>query len=90
MVATTVKTWFEEGVEVGQRKILLVLIEERFGPLSETVRQRLEAWPGKHLIGLALALLHARSLSDLGLEDSQPATHVTGTGDDGSLRRPCL
>ena len=59
----TVKTWFEEGVEAGQRKLLLVQLEEQFGPLSDTVRQRLEAWPGKHLIGLGGEIILADDIA---------------------------
>jgi hypothetical protein len=72
-VAMTVKTWFEEGVEkglhAGERRMLLAQLEERFGPLSETARQRLEAWPAEQLTELGRALLRAKSLAELGLED---------------------
>ena len=73
----TVKTWFEEGVEkglekglhAGERRMLLAQLEGRFGPLSETARQRLEAWPVEQLTELGRALLRANSLAELGLED---------------------
>ena len=68
----TVKTWLEEGLEkgvyTGERRILLVQLEDQFGTLSEAARQRLEAWPAEQLTDLARALLHAKSLAELGLE----------------------
>jgi hypothetical protein len=72
-VEMTVKTWFEEGVEkgvfTGQRRLLLAQLEARFGPLNETARQRLEAWPAEQLTDLGLAFVDAKSLAELGLED---------------------
>jgi hypothetical protein len=53
----------------GQRRIIRPQLEEKFGPLSETVLERLEKWPREKLIDLALALLTAQSLKELGLED---------------------
>jgi hypothetical protein len=57
----------------GQRTILEKMIEKRFGPLSPVARQKLENWPGEELADLGLALLDARSLHDLGLDDDSPA-----------------
>ncbi len=76
-VAMIGKTWFEEGVETGlekglhtgQRQLLLALLEEQFGTLSEAARQRLEAWPAEQLTDLGRKLLHAESLTELGLGD---------------------
>ena len=66
-------TWFEQGVEKGvekgQRQLLQSQLEEQFGPLSEHVRRRLQSWPVEALEGLGVALLRAKSLKDLGLED---------------------
>jgi len=59
------KTWTEEG----QFEVILRQLEKKFGPLSETARQRLDAWPNDKLIDLALALVTAQSLKELGLED---------------------
>jgi hypothetical protein len=67
------KTWFEEGVEKGeqkgQRELLLTQLQTRFSPLSDTARQRPEAWPAEKLKDLGRALLTAESLRELGLED---------------------
>src|SRR5205823_11571590 len=44
-------TWFEQGeakgMERGQRKILAILLERQFGPLSPKVRERLESLSGR-------------------------------------------
>lgn len=71
------KTWHEEGMEIGiergipqgQRSLLLTILEARFGPLSETARQRLDAWPADRLAELGRAQVSAQSLAELGLED---------------------
>jgi len=68
-------TWFEQGeakgeakgLERGQRQLLAVQLEERFGPLSPQVRDRLESLPLGRLEELARALLRAKSLEELGL-----------------------
>jgi len=59
----------EEGVPLGQRAILLLQLETRFGSLSETARQRLETWPADKLTDLGRAFVTAQSLKELGLED---------------------
>jgi hypothetical protein len=61
-------TYFERGVEKGQRQILQIQLEERFGPLSPAVLERLESWPAERLPELVRAVLQARSLQELGLE----------------------
>ena len=67
------KTWSEMGEErgvlKGQRRILLRQLQRRFSTVSETARQRLEAWPAEKLDELADALFTAQSLKELGLED---------------------
>ncbi|CAN5885784.1 hypothetical protein BH23PLA1_BH23PLA1_20230 [soil metagenome] len=45
------------------------MLENRFGPLSEAVRARLEALPADRLESLGVELLSAGSLKELGLED---------------------
>ena len=56
-----------EGTE-GQR-VLLEQIEAQFPPLSEAVRQRVSQLPEERIEEIGLALLKAKSLRDLGLED---------------------
>jgi len=62
-------TWFEQGIEKGQREMLRGQLEEQFGALSATVQERLQQLPAERLTVLAKALLRARSLRELGLED---------------------
>jgi hypothetical protein len=58
----------DEGVEKGQRRLLRIQLEKRFGPLSPTAQQRLDGWPAERLEELSVALLDAPSLEALGLE----------------------
>ncbi|HXG10230.1 MAG TPA: DUF4351 domain-containing protein [Gemmataceae bacterium] len=66
-------TWYErgveKGVEKGQRELLREQLEERFGPLSLSVVDRLEQLPADRLKALGRAMLRAQSLRELGLED---------------------
>jgi hypothetical protein len=62
MLATS---WHEQGA----RKILERLLQRRFGPLSDEVRERLASLPAERLEELADAILEAKSLKELGLED---------------------
>lgn len=57
----------EEGVLIGQRKLLQLQLEGRFGSLSPLVQQRLEAMSAEQLRDVALAFHKAQSLEDLGL-----------------------
>jgi hypothetical protein len=59
----------QQGLQQGQRTILHKMLEARFGPLSPGAQQRLESFGLEQLDALALALLKARSLQELGLED---------------------
>ncbi len=62
-------TTFEKGLYQGRRTTLRELLEARFGPLSPGVEARLEGLSLAQLKALGLALLNAKSLKDLGLED---------------------
>jgi hypothetical protein len=61
-------TSYEKGLEKGQREILRMQIDERFGPLSPAVLERIEQLPAEQLKPLGKALVHAQSIRDLGLE----------------------
>ena len=61
-------TWYDQGVQQGQRELILSLLETRFGSLSMQARARLESWPAEALGDLAKALLTAESRRELGLE----------------------
>jgi hypothetical protein len=54
--------------ERGQRHLLEKQLEQRFGPLTPATRQRLEALSADELEALAVAILTAQSLRELGLE----------------------
>lgn len=60
----------EKGVIDGERQYTRELLEARFGPLSEAVRARLEAWPADRLRELGLGLLQGKTLVEIGLEDA--------------------
>ena len=69
-------TTFEKGVQAGLlqglqgwRTALKKQLEVQFGPLSPGAQQRLESLSPEQLEALALALLKAQSLQELGLED---------------------
>ena len=62
-------TTFEKGLQQGQRTTLRKQLEARFGPLSPGAQERLESLGPERLEALALALLKAQSLQELGLED---------------------
>jgi flagellar biosynthesis/type III secretory pathway protein FliH len=59
----------KEGFIQGQRKMLLIELEAQFGPLSARVQDRLQSWPAERLPDLALAVVRAQSLKELGLEE---------------------
>jgi hypothetical protein len=53
----------------GERRLLQEQLEERFGPITGKVRDRLAAWPSEQLRTLGRALLKAQSLKELGLDE---------------------
>jgi hypothetical protein len=60
---------FEQGLAQGQRQALLILLEDRFGPLQAEVEQKLQSFAIEQLRDLLVAALHSQSLKELGLED---------------------
>ena len=63
------KTSREEGIEIGQRRLLTRQIEIRFGPMSAAARQRLEEMSAQQLFDLGVRFAGASSLETLGLTD---------------------
>jgi hypothetical protein len=61
-------TMYEKGQRAMLLKVLVGLLEEKFGPLSAAVREKLEQTPDDRLMLLAKAVLRAQSLQELGLE----------------------
>ncbi len=68
-VRAVAKTWREEGEEAGKRDFLLKQLKARFPDSSPTAQQRVKEWPVEKVEEVGIALLTARSLRDLGLED---------------------
>jgi hypothetical protein len=66
---TTFEKGMQAGQQQGQRTTLQKLLEARFGPLSPGAQQRLDSLSPERLEALALELLKAQSLQELGLED---------------------
>ena len=64
----------QQGVEQGRRQAARLLLERKFGPLSDAVLARLAAWPAERLDELLLAVLDAQSLAALGLEENNGKT----------------
>jgi predicted transposase YdaD len=72
----TAPTIFEEGLQrgkiegkiEGQQESLMLLLEERFAPLDDSVRRRVNELPEAELRRLLRQVVHAKSLADLGLE----------------------
>jgi Domain of unknown function (DUF4351) len=62
-------TTFEKGLRQGWRTALQKQLEARFGPLSASVRERLDSFGPERLESLAVDLLKAQSLQELGLKD---------------------
>ncbi len=66
-------TWYEQGRQKGQLEVLVIQLEERFGPLSAAVRERLENLPQDRLRELIRKIVTAKSLRELGLEEGNEA-----------------
>jgi hypothetical protein len=61
-------TTFEKGVANGMRPMVRALLESRFGPLSEAASNQLNCCATERLEALAISLMNAKSLQELGLE----------------------
>ena len=59
----------QEGEQKGRRESLLRVLEKRFGPLPDGVRQRLATVPAERLNDLLDAAVTAPSLSEVGLPE---------------------
>jgi hypothetical protein len=62
-------TTYEKGAAAALRRMLELQLTKRFGSLTPSVRERLQALPAERLDELLLAFVDAQSLQDLGLED---------------------
>ena len=59
----------ERGRVKERREILAAQLAQKFGPLSDDVKARLEQLPPKRLRELTLSVLAAQSLKESGLAD---------------------
>ena len=71
-MSTSLFTWTDrieiEGEKKGMRRLLLNLLQERFGPIPDDIRQRVEKIRSEdRLIRLATKVLTARSLKEMRL-----------------------
>ena len=67
----------QQGLQQGERRVLQKQLEVRFGPLNLHAEERLKSLSAERLEELALRILDARSLKELGLEASA-RTHGLG------------
>jgi len=66
-------TWFEDGKMHALRSVLRKQLSKRFGVLNESIPKRLDSLTEEQLNELAIRLLDAHSLEELGLEEHAPA-----------------
>jgi Domain of unknown function (DUF4351) len=66
---TTYERGIEQGIERGERRSALRLMEAKFGPLPAKIRQQLDALSPAALAQLQLDLLKAQTLEELRLEE---------------------
>lgn len=59
----------EVGREEGQREALRILLEDKFGPLSPAVMQRINSLPADQLKELLRAVSKATTLQELRLQE---------------------
>jgi hypothetical protein len=62
-------TTYERGRIAGLREMAILQLEEKFGPLSPEIRQRVETLSPEQLRQTMLAFVKAQSLKELHLED---------------------
>ncbi len=67
-VAPLMKTTYERGIEQGERRSALRLMEVKFGPLSDEVKRKVEALELEALEQLQIDLLSVQSLDELSLD----------------------
>jgi hypothetical protein len=72
-IAPMMTTTFEKGVakgrEEGQRRLIRAQLENRFGPLPAAVVEKIGSLPAEQLEGLGVALVNAKSLAELRLQE---------------------
>ena len=61
----------ESGFEEGEKLIVLRLIGQRFGPIPDTIRKRIEAMPPSRIEQIAMRIMDAANLEDALREPSR-------------------
>ena len=69
MNQTTFEKGIEKGIERGRYDMLRVMMEERFGPLSVKVLDRIQQLSDSELFDLGKAVVRVSSLKELGFEN---------------------
>lgn len=69
IMKTTYERGIEDGIQRGERRSALRLMEARFGPLSLEVKQQVEALSPESLARLQIDLLKAQAVEELRLDD---------------------
>jgi hypothetical protein len=69
LMKTTYERGIERGIEQGERRLTLRLLQAKFGPLTPKVEQQVKALSPEALARLQLDLLKAQALEELRLED---------------------
>jgi hypothetical protein len=67
LMKTTYERGIEQGIEQGERRFAVRLMEAKFGPLSTEVKQQVEALSPEALARLPLELVKAQALEELHL-----------------------
>lgn len=65
-VMQIVTSWMEQGIEQGERSLILRLLTRKVGEISETTRSQIEALSIFQLEALGEALLDFSEIADLG------------------------
>jgi len=69
LMKTTYERGIERGIEQGERRSALRLMEAKFGPLSLKVKEQVEALSPEALAQLQIDVLKAQALEELHLDD---------------------
>lgn len=80
-VKTMATTWYEEGLEKGERKMVERAIVRRFGAIGDELRSRLDDWPADRLDELLDAVIDAKSIDELPLASSETDSGDNADGD---------
>jgi hypothetical protein len=64
-VMQIVTSWMQEGIEQGERSLVVRLLTKRVGTLPSEVRDRIDQLPIDQVEALGEALLEFRTLTDL-------------------------